>query len=111
MKTVTLDVRSLVDRPPCLSILLAPPDAQPLAWMPLSGATVYAGYRYQNFEWLFWKSSGCIWTILERRQHAGQDFQAQVFLVSQSEARRWMTRILLFNPSTKPSGTLFSGLQ
>src|ERR671915_194096 len=30
------------------------------------------------------KSCGCIWTILERRQHAGQDFQAQVFLVSQS---------------------------
>ena len=25
-----------------------------------------------------------IWTILERWQHAGQDFQAQVFLVSQS---------------------------
>jgi hypothetical protein len=26
-------------------------------------------------------------------------------------ARRWMTRILLFKPSTKPSETLFSGLQ
>jgi hypothetical protein len=26
-------------------------------------------------------------------------------------ARRWITRILLFRPSTKPSGTLFSGLQ
>ena len=26
-------------------------------------------------------------------------------------ARRWMTRILLFKPSTKPSATLFSGLQ
>ena len=26
-------------------------------------------------------------------------------------ARRWMTRILLFSPSTKPSETLFSGLQ
>src|ERR1039457_7200457 len=25
--------------------------------------------------------------------------------------RRWITRILLFSPSTKPSGTLFSGLQ
>src|ERR1039457_6536338 len=25
--------------------------------------------------------------------------------------RRWITRILLFRPSTKPSGTLFSGLQ
>ena len=33
---------------------------------------------------VFWKSCGCIWTILEHRQHAGQDFQAQVFLVSQS---------------------------
>jgi hypothetical protein len=32
----------------------------------------------------FWKSCGCIWTILERRQHTGQDFQAQVFFVSQS---------------------------
>ena len=26
-------------------------------------------------------------------------------------ARRWMTRILLFSPSTNPNGTLFSGLQ
>lgn len=26
-------------------------------------------------------------------------------------ARRWMTRILLLSPSTKPSDTLFSGLQ
>src|SRR3990172_8123048 len=26
-------------------------------------------------------------------------------------ARRWMTRILLLSPSTKPSETLFSGLQ
>ena len=26
-------------------------------------------------------------------------------------ARRWMTRILLFSPSTNPSDTLFSGLQ
>lgn len=26
-------------------------------------------------------------------------------------ARRWITRVLLFNPSTKPSDTLFSGWQ
>jgi diacylglycerol kinase family enzyme len=24
-----------------------------------------------NGKWVFWKSCGCIWTILERQQHAG----------------------------------------
>ena len=33
------------------------------------------------------------------------------FGIAQVEARRWKTRILLLRPSTKPSETLFFGLQ
>ncbi len=56
-----------------------------------------------------------VWVIFDHFQRTGN---MHVSILSRRYsssrrpyARRWMTRILLFSPSTKPSETLFSGWQ
>lgn len=61
-----------------------------------------SGNRVGTFCLFFNQISGNIQvSILSRRYFSSRN----------PYARRWMTRILLFSPSTKPSATLFSGLQ
>ena len=51
--------------------------------------------------WPFHRTGSMQVSILSRRYSSSRN----------PYARRWMTRILLFKPSTKPRETLFSGLQ
>src|SRR4030067_1097442 len=56
-----------------------------------------------------------VWVIFDHFQRTGNmhvSILSRRYSSSRSPyARRWMTRILLLSPSTKPSDTLFSGLQ
>ncbi len=66
------------------------------------------GYNLQALRVFWWKQKGS-------NQSSGSPrvriLRARYSSSRRPKARRWMTRILLLKPSTKPRATLFSGLQ